>query len=195
MLAVLRMPAAKTAGHQFVDGFAQQVFQPAMEHLARQRIRQDDVALAVHLQDGVRRGLEDLAESKIRPDHVTGAGIVARGLQLQDLPGGNRQPEEFAGMQAVRGAFQNAVHQQAGVRVAGQNDEGNGAGRSSQGFQRGAPTPAGGRMLGDHQVVLGLLQEGGHLFRTAGGGMARVEAYPRQFAHAAFHDFGMSLKK
>ena len=160
MLAVLRMPLAETAGHQLIDGFAQQVVQPATEHFARQRIRQDDVALAVHLEDGVRRGLEDLAESKIRPHHVPGAGIVPCGLQLQRLPGGDRQPEKFAGMQAVRGAFQNAVHQEAGVGVAGQNDEGDRSGRSSQGFQRGAPTPAGGRMLGDHQVVLGLLQEG-----------------------------------
>ena len=158
----------KRLGHQFVDGLARKLFQPAAEHFPRQRIRQHNACPArstCRMASGEASKIWRNRRSACTTSRAPGSR--RRSLQLQDLLGGNRQPEKFAGMQAVRGAFQDAIHHQARVGLLGQDDQGNRFGASAQGFQGGAPTPAGSCIFRHHQVVLGSIEDRRHFFRAS----------------------------
>jgi hypothetical protein len=77
----------------------------------------------------------------------------------------------------------------------GQNDEGDRFGTAAQCFHGGAPTPARGCIFRHDEIVTGAIQHGGQIFGAISSGMACVETYARQLAHALFGDFGLGLKK
>ena len=103
VVAIFFMAAQEAVGNEFFDRLAGKFVGTAPEHDARNGVREHDLAVAdqpVGWRRGRLRRSDGIAGRHLH--HVACApGVVAGGLQLQDLARGDRKAENLIGTEAI----------------------------------------------------------------------------------------------
>src|SRR5216684_3613836 len=92
------MPLTEALGYQDLDGLPQEVGSTVFEEFLSLRVDEDNTALPVDNDHGVRRGLQEISELRLSPLAV--ADVVHEGGEAVSVAVADRRDDELHGKRA-----------------------------------------------------------------------------------------------